>query len=634
MNKQELKELIEEFYDKWQNTDGLWRNSFSPKISEGYKEYTIKISFGQGIRIVLPKNPWMAFLKYNQQVSKGIYPIVIIQDNLLKVFLGISKENDSNLELSFIEKLKEKLGYKEFTINDINDLLNHIDTILALFDSEMSSYMEDSKNIFIKNYNSFIETLPMQGSGKYAKLFTSARQIPFKLYRNSANGIAINAFTEQSAPMSTNLQQLLKVVFENSRLWYTSYEPIIIKRIQNNDLIKEQEVELEGGNIEIEDPMLNKIKNIILYGSPGVGKTHNTNKLIRLIEDSKSDREIFETIKANENSDIIDISDINERVKFITFHQSFGYEDFIEGFRPNEEGNIGLEKGIFLEICNDAEENLLKSSEERKVPFKEAFNRLFKEKIEKEESVKIDLKRTGSYFKVNDFNDKTIYFEKQSGTTKHTLSITSLEKMYDVEKNDFINGGLAVYYEPILEKLLKIKRESHVEKVERKNYYLVIDEINRGNISKIFGELITFIEEDKRDTLEVTLPYSKKLFKIPSNLYIIGTMNSTDKSIALIDIALRRRFTFLKMKPNENLITSHAKAKKIFNNLNERITRDLGEDYQIGHSYFMKIQNDDDLDFVLDYKIIPLLEEYYYGDDRLPEVIALCKQDTTWGNDE
>jgi 5-methylcytosine-specific restriction protein B len=146
-----------------------------------------------------------------------------------------------------------------------------------------------------------------------------------------------------------------------------------------------------------------------------------------------------------------------------------------------------------------------------------------------------------------------------------------------------------------------------------KNYYLIIDEINRGNISKIFGELITLIEENKRDKLEITLPYSKELFKIPSNLYIIGTMNSTDKSIALIDIALRRRFTFLKMKPNASLI-NYSKAKKIFENLNQYILNTLGEDYQIGHSYFMDIEGEDDLDFVLEYKIEPLLEEYFYGD--------------------
>ena len=158
----------------------------------------------------------------------------------------------------------------------------------------------------------------------------------------------------------------------------------------------------------------------------------------------------------------------------------------------------------------------------------------------------------------------------------------------------------------------------------RKNFYLVIDEINRGNISKIFGELITLIEEDKRDKLEVTLPYSKEKFSVPSNLFIIGTMNSTDKSIALIDVALRRRFTFLKMEPNDQLI-ANAQARKLFNELNKVLSDRLGEDHQIGHSYFMNIQNDDDLDFVLEYKIKPLLEEYFYGDnDGLNEMLRIC----------
>ncbi len=266
-------------------------------------------------------------------------------------------------------------------------------------------------------------------------------------------------------------------------------------------------------------------KNIILYGSPGVGKTYNTKKLISLIESGKSEKDIFITIKNNELNDLVDITDIKDRVKFITFHQSFGYEDFIEGFRPNVEGHIQLQDGIFKAICNDAN------------------------------------------------NDKN------------------------------------------------------------KNYYLIIDEINRGNISKIFGELITLIEEDKRDTLEVTLPYSKKSFKIPSNLYIIGTMNSTDKSIALIDIALRRRFTFLKMKPNVDLVI-HIKAKEIMTQLNQKIKDTLGEDYILGHSYFMKIDNDGDLGFVLEYKIIPLLEEYYYGDDRLKEILNLCKQAVVKDNEK
>lgn len=249
------------------------------------------------------------------------------------------------------------------------------------------------------------------------------------------------------------------------------------------------------------------IKNIILYGSPGIGKTYNYKNLISMIEKGKNEKEIFDTISKNENILQNDIEIPNQRVKFITFHQSYSYEDFIEGFRPKEDGTIKLEDGIFKIICDEASKN------------------------------------------------------------------------------------------------------------KEQNYYLVIDEINRGNISKIFGELITLIEEDKRDNLEVVLPYSKKSFKIPSNLYIIATMNSTDKSIATVDIALRRRFTFIKMKPNENLV-NYLNAKEFMKNINEYIKNSLGEDYLIGHSYFMNIQNEDDLEFVKEYKIKPLLEEYFYAYDK------------------
>lgn len=262
-----------------------------------------------------------------------------------------------------------------------------------------------------------------------------------------------------------------------------------------------------------------KIKNMLLYGVPGVGKTHNIAKLISLIEKGRNQYEVFEEIEKNTllNNNAIDVT-LNERIRFVTFHQNFGYEDFIEGFRPNEKGTIELQQGIFKSICEEAKKN------------------------------------------------------------------------------------------------------------EDTKYYLVIDEINRGNISKIFGELITLIEEDKRDIIKVVLPYSKLPFTIPSNLFIIGTMNSTDKSIALIDIALRRRFTFVKMQPNDKLI-NHVESQELFNKLNVKITERLGEDYQIGHSYFMKIENDADLSFVIKYKITPLLEEYFYGDtDGLNDVLKVFEK--------
>lgn len=385
-----------------------------------------------------------------------------------------------------------------------------------------------------------------------------------------------------------------------------------------------------------------KIKNIMLYGAPGVGKTYNYKKLVSLIEGGDfKENEIFDFI-INNNDDEIEEGSVEklyktikkeERIEFVTFHQSYSYEDFIEGFRPQESGNIELENGIFKKICDDAEINNLKSKNRKEILFIDALNFLLKDKIENQENMKIDLKRNNSYFNIYDYNGKTIYFEKQNGDKSHSLSVKTLEKMYYEEENKIINGGLSPYYNPILEKLLKIKKSHNSEKIERKNFYIVIDEINRGNISKIFGELITLIEEDKRDIYEVTLPYSKEKFKIPSNLYIIATMNSTDKSIATIDIALRRRFTFIKMTPNENLVeeTSIKEAFELFKDLNDFISNkdkgNLGEDYKLGHSYFMNIKDKSSLNFVKNYKLKPLLEEYFYGDeDNYNKVVKILEK--------
>ncbi len=354
-------------------------------------------------------------------------------------------------------------------------------------------------------------------------------------------------------------------------------------------------------------------KNIILYGSPGVGKTHNVNKLIKHIEDGKSEKEIFDAIKANENSDRVDISDIKERVKFVTFHQSFGYEDFIEGFRPNKDKEIKLDDGIFKIICDDAQKELENVCIDNIDKYLDTIHEL--EFTTKEGKVIAKINSKKGYNLTN----------KHTLTRKNILKCVKLfdklwrEERREPEVSELKDLDITSTYEYSYKHFTKELFKKYKKRFA-KNYYLIIDEINRGNISKIFGELITLIEEDKRDVLEVTLPYSKKPFRVPSNLYIIGTMNSTDKSIALIDIALRRRFTFLKMEPNADLI-EYNEARVIFDELNKRIEKDLDKDYQLGHSYFMNIQNSEDLAFVLEYKIIPLLEEYYYGDkDRLKEV--------------
>jgi hypothetical protein len=162
-------------------------------------------------------------------------------------------------------------------------------------------------------------------------------------------------------------------------------------------------------------------------------------------------------------------------------------------------------------------------------------------------------------------------------------------------------------------------------------YLLVVDEINRANIAKVFGELITLIEDDKRlgatNEIRLKLPYSGAEFSVPANLTILGTMNTADRSIALLDIALRRRFTFIPVMPNPTLLEAQhiqdVDLPRLLRSLNERITRLLDQDHQIGHSYFINVTNLADLRFVWKHRILPLLQEYFYNDgERLQAVLG------------
>lgn len=156
------------------------------------------------------------------------------------------------------------------------------------------------------------------------------------------------------------------------------------------------------------------------------------------------------------------------------------------------------------------------------------------------------------------------------------------------------------------------------EKDKSQNYVMIIDEINRGNVANIFGELISLIEDDKRlgasEELRAELPYSHTIFGVPKNVYIIGTMNTADRSVEALDSALRRRFTFKEMMPKSELVPEKNNVRSIFEIINQRIEVLKDREHQIGHSYFMGVENEDDLKDVFYDKIIPLLQEYFYGD--------------------
>jgi len=196
---------------------------------------------------------------------------------------------------------------------------------------------------------------------------------------------------------------------------------------------------------------------------------------------------------------------------------------------------------------------------------------------------------SGVLFTITDVNDYSIRFSKPNGNSQHTLSIQTLEEIIDGLRE--FASGLGPYYNPLANIIKEKKKEiKNLNTEPKRNFVLIIDEINRANISKVFGELITLLEEDKRisgkNELRITLPNGEKEFGVPPNLFIIGTMNTADKSIALIDIALRRRFEFIgqfpdytRLEENEGLL-----LKKI----NQAIfSRKKSADYLIGHAYFM-----------------------------------------------
>lgn len=282
------------------------------------------------------------------------------------------------------------------------------------------------------------------------------------------------------------------------------------------------------------NPRVNKLHplNQIIYGAPGTGKTYSSVEYAVAIIENRPIDNAQKTEEQRKN--LIERYETymsRGQITFTTFHQSYGYEEFIQGIRPipgGENINFGVVDGVFKKIAN-------------------------------------------------------------------------------VALGDQDN-----------------------------NYVIIIDEINRGNISKIFGELITLIEEDKRwgelNQMSVMLPMGES-FTVPNNLYIIGTMNSADKSISLIDAALRRRFEFVEMAPNLNVIQDDV-LRNVLKSLNEYLRKEQrSTDLLIGHSYFIG-KTVIELEHVMNRSVIPLLYEYFYDDEGKVRKALECVQGTGYKLDD
>lgn len=441
--------------------------------------------------------------------------------------------------------------------------------------------------------------------------------------------------------------------------------------------------------------------NLVLYGPPGTGKTYATKKIIEAFENSYSNRTVpFEQVERE------------GRVKFVTFHQSYSYEEFIEGIRPRfntEEtsdsgGSLqyGIENGILKgmataaftqtlksELKSDLLSNTKDSSRIWKVSLGKRSDDQTYERCKQNNWIAVgwlsNHNLTGKNYEdiydilqserepdaqapgndastldsiVNEMNEGDIVLIYDSPTTIRDVGVIrsgykylsnesfphirevawlkEFEQPYDIyDANGRTRLTLKTIYELTrlnmsdIQQMIQADHATDVAAAQQaddpKPYYLIIDEINRGNISKIFGELITLIEKDKRQTLSVTLPYSQKPFTLPRNLYLIGTMNTADRSITALDTALRRRFAFVEIEPDYSVFTDPnlnlsamvndvVDLEKLLRTLNERILNHLDRDHRIGQAYFMDVLSISDLYHTWYYKVLPLISEYFYND--------------------
>lgn len=395
--------------------------------------------------------------------------------------------------------------------------------------------------------------------------------------------------------------------------------------------------------------LLKEKKNIILQGAPGTGKTYNTAAIaltaLGITDVNLSNhKEVMARYESLQDSQIF----------FTTFHQSLDYEDFVEGLKPRIQtdaaGNsIGVtyepEDGIFKRACQAVRND-------ETIDIVECIDK-YLEKIkgyENKREIPTITGKSSLYVWWKEGNTTISTRSKNSASQKegdYTPSPLNIEKIKLQAQGRGVENNWQQYAQAFIE---AVKREYGTQK--DKPVVLIIDEINRGNVSKVFGELITLLESDKRDKgahpLKVLLPYSKTFFGVPSNLYIIGTMNTTDRSTGTLDYALRRRFAFVTLKSDVTVVAKYYEdlgdetlkdiVISLFKDIHDfikdpkHLCGDYGiDDLMVGHSYFMA-KNEEEFTNRIQYEVIPLINEYI--NDGILNVKSDEKENTfvAWSN--
>ncbi|ECB9935514.1 AAA family ATPase, partial [Campylobacter jejuni] len=459
---------------------------------------------------------------------------------------------------------------------------------------EFVKYVNAYKNYVSKDMVKYLKT---RGGEKEFKVEIKNQKIEIIASINNIRKYSSNRFLEYSVLGKNEVESYAKPLFEdilsNSNL-------SAIKQSENEKIL------IENQNIPL---------NQILYGPPGTGKTYHTiDKALEILGENLENRD--------EKKAKFDEYVKNGQIVFTTFHQSYGYEEFVEGIKPridskenSKEVEYEIKDGIFKELCKKALDNYKVSllTQEEFVKSEDLENKIEIFLDELVDQQKFIEKIQSGGFKLEEYNEKYRIITDDTNANLY-LNLEIFKTLLE-NKDKIINGRsikqilnnkhrrqIDSYYFQLV-KLFKEREQDYKvdnnpsEKPELKPYIIIIDEINRGNVSKIFGELITLIEPSKRigekEELKVTLPYSGEKFGVPKNVYIIGTMNTADRSITSLDTALRRRFEFIEMMPDVSKLSMDCEGinlQELLKAINTRIEYLLDREKTIGHAFFVSVE--------------------------------------------
>ncbi len=683
------------------------------------------------------QNDWIInLLKYKKNGLEEIPPSI-------KATIEYIKDPENNLTvLSKNHKnlISKKLLNREYSQDTF------ISKLKEYFDKELNNYQVINK----KNINIIISNLLYTNEIKNIWLSEQYIEDAFKKWLLSIKKLETSTFDKYTSRLKNGIpQKLIDVKFKTKKeSLYTLTSSDLMKI---NELFEENSYDLQSWNkdktkteasnslkylieffnnneefVTVSEKLKGKYNmstnsklplNQILYGSPGTGKTYNTiNKALEIIFEKEDKEKEFEfKIKDEKDNDketikksykeILNITEENEKrkhlkglfeyfkdeqrgqIEFVTFHQSYGYEEFVEGIKAetkDKDISYEIKAGIFKSLVEKSLSKGELASSNEKISEKNVIWKMSlgdsqsgEDKEYFDEAIKTNCLIMGyggdedftSFLKKENFQDKNIdkttidmldrfknqmkkgdiviisdgnrkfkaiaivegdYFYDTESIYKQKRKIKWLQRftisrdVKEISEKNFTQVTLNKPQWINLDKLNSLISNDKQADNTNKNYVLIIDEINRGNISKIFGELITLIEPSKRigadEEIRVKLPYSgdsEEPFGVPQNLYIIGTMNTADRSIAPIDTALRRRFVFEEMAPKSDLLSENIEGvnlQSLLEAINTRIEYLYDRDHTIGHAYLIDVKTLPDLRFAFKNKIIPLLAEYFYED--------------------